>query len=225
MRSPQRELQQRLGIEFRDPALLECALTHRSVGAGNNERLEFLGDSVLNYLVAEALYEQFPEAREGVLSRLRASLVKKETLAEVARELDLGSCLRLGSGERKSGGRRRDSILADALEAVIGGALLDRGIEACRAVVRGLFAERLASVDSRLEKDAKTRLQEWLQGRGHALPDYRVLRAEGEDHDQRFTVECAVPALDCRGEGTGSSRRGAEQVAAETVLGSLDSRG
>lgn len=217
-----RELQQRLGYEFQDAALLDRALSHRSVGAGNNERLEFLGDSVLNFLVAEALYEQFPDAREGVLSRLRASLVKKETLAALARELELGSDLRLGSGERKSGGHRRDSILADAFEAVLGAVLLDGGIASSRAIIRTLFAGRLAAADSRLEKDAKTRLQEWLQARGHGLPAYRVLRAEGEDHDQEFIVECRVPALACCGEGRGSSRRGAEQVAAASVLGRLE---
>ncbi len=210
-------LQRALGHEFADTALLERALTHRSAGRRNNERLEFLGDSILNHIIAEAVFRRFPDAREGDMSRMRSSLVKGETLAEVARELELGEHLVLGPGERKSGGKRRGSILADALEAIIGGILLDAGFEPCRERVLAWFAGRLEKLDLEKHgagKDPKTRLQEYLQGRGKPLPEYELLRVLGDDHDQQFHVACRIskPALVV--EGAGASRRKAEQSAA-----------
>lgn len=221
-----KRLHRALGYEFSDPHLLDLALTHRSVGGRNNERLEFLGDSILNHIIAEALYQQFPKSREGDLSRLRASLVKGDTLAELARELELGEYLTLGSGERKSGGHRRGSILADALEAVVGAMLLDSNVEQCRSCVLALFKPRLAQLESgAAEKDAKTRLQEYLQGRGQPLPDYELLHVQGEDHNQQFHITCRLqkPALVV--EGAGSSRRKAEQAAALSALEHLSKHG
>lgn len=215
-----------LAHEFGDDSLLELALTHRSCGARNNERLEFLGDSVLNQVVAEALYQQFPKASEGELSRMRAALVRGETLAEVARELELGEHIILGPGEMKSGGRQRSSILADALEAVIGAVLLDAGMETVRARVRGWFGARLQQVSpAESGKDAKTSLQEYLQGRGMPLPEYQLVRVDGEDHRQQFTVRCELPQCDIRLEGIGSSRRKAEQAAASAALEELGEHG
>ena len=194
-----------------------------SCGASNNERLEFLGDSVLNHIITEALFEAFPDAREGELSRMRASLVKGETLDEVAREFSLGQYIRLGSGEKKSGGHRRDSIQADCLEALIGAMLLDSDIGQCRPRVLSWFAERLTAVSPELTaKDAKTRLQEFVQGRRQGLPEYSLLRVEGEDHNQQFTVQCRVSGLNGPLEGSGSSRRKAEQAAAEAALEALN---
>lgn len=219
-------LQQALNYRFNEPSLLELALTHRSAGGANNERLEFLGDSILNHLVAEALFRQFPDAREGELSRMRASLVRGETLAEVARELDLGEYLHLGSGERKSGGHRRGSILADALEAVLGAILLDSGAEACRDCVNRWFETRFAAVSGSAKmKDAKTRLQEWLQGRGMPLPEYELLATEGEAHARRFRVVCRLREPRLSVEGGGSSRRRAEQAAAGAALEKLSGHG
>ncbi|MEP5763050.1 MAG: ribonuclease III [Halieaceae bacterium] len=212
-------LQQELGYEFTDPALLELALTHRSCGSTNNERLEFLGDSILNHCVAEALFQQFTNATEGELSRMRAALVKGETLAEVARELALGDALRLGSGELKSGGQRRDSILADTLEAIIGAVLLDADVSAARDLVLRLFDARLAAVSPQAApKDAKTSLQEYLQGRGLPLPDYQLAAVAGEDHRQQFTVVCSLSKPVLQRDATGHSRRKAEQAAAAAVL-------
>ncbi len=212
---PQQRLQEHLGYRFADPSLLDCALTHRSLGAENNERLEFLGDAVLSFLVAEALHRGDDAAPEGRLTRLRASLVCRETLAEMARDIEIGPCLRLGGGELKSGGRDRDSILADAFEALIGAIYLDGRFEACRAVVGELFASRLArALAGDSLKDAKTRLQEVLQARGEPLPVYRVTGVDGAAHAQRFTVECALDDLGIITTGTGRSRRGAEQSAA-----------
>ncbi|WJW76141.1 ribonuclease III [Thiohalobacter sp. IOR34] len=212
-----------LGHEFRDPALLEQALTHRSAGSRNNERLEFLGDAVLGHVIADELYRRFPDSPEGELSRLRASLVRKQTLAEIARELSLGDCLKLGSGELKSGGYRRDSILADALEALFGALYLDGGFEVCRGVIRRLFRGRLAAAASRgIEKDPKTRLQEYLQARQLPLPVYRVAAVHGEAHAQTFEVECRVDALERLTLASGSSRRRAEQQAAAQMLAELD---
>jgi len=169
-------LSRSLGYRFQDPGLLQAAVTHRSAGSSNNERLEFLGDAVLGYVIAEWLYTQFPEASEGQLSRLRASLVKKETLAGIARELKIGDYLSLGSGELKSGGFRRDSILADALEAILGGIVMDSGFEACRTSIQRLFADRVSRLSASDElKDPKTRLQEYLQSRKLDLPDYEVM--------------------------------------------------
>ena len=212
-----------LGHAFRDPALLEEALTHRSHGHRHNERLEFLGDAILNHAVAEALFRALPKAREGDLTRIRAELVREGTLASVARELELGDALQLGSGELKSGCYRRDSILADALEAVIAAVYLDSGWDAAQALVRRCFASRLAQVlDVRVEKDAKTKLQEWLQGRGHPLPDYELVGSTGSDHAKTFVAVCRVGALGLEGEGSGSSRRTAETAAAVAVLGQIE---
>jgi ribonuclease-3 len=218
-------LQQALGYQFKEPALLEQALTHRSRGAHNNERLEFLGDSILNHFIAEQLFLRFPEASEGDLSQLRAVLVRGDELAVLARELDLGEAVLLGPGERKSGGRRRNSILADALEAVIGAMLLDGGFEVARERVQAWFAGRLDAVSPQAAvKDAKTSLQEYLQGKGLPLPDYALVATEGADHCQQFTVECRVAEPPVSERGTGSSRRRAEQAAAGAVLEVLDER-
>ncbi|NND65981.1 MAG: ribonuclease III [Halioglobus sp.] len=212
-------LQQTLGYQFRNIEILQLALTHRSAGGRNNERLEFLGDSILNHIIAEALYHQFPKSREGELSRMRARLVKGETLAEVATELDLADYLVLGSGERKAGGHRRGSIRADAVEAVIGAILLDGGQAACRDRVLHWYASRLAALSAGgVSKDPKTRLQEYLQGRGLALPLYEQLAIEGEDHVRRFHVGCRLESPALLTEGRGSSRRKAEQAAAREAL-------
>lgn len=217
-------LLRRLDYRFADPTLLDSALTHRSAGGSNNERLEFLGDAVLGLVIAEALYRRYPEASEGELSRLRASLVRKQTLAELARDLDLGEYLRLGSGELKSGGYRRDSILADALEAIFGAVYLDSGFAACESLIRALYAERFARLPAEAVavKDAKTRLQEHLQGRHLERPDYAVVSISGDAHAQVFDVECRVAGLDRSARGTGSSRRRAEQQAAQRMLDLLD---
>jgi ribonuclease III len=216
----------RIGHSFGDIALLELAMTHRSYGGQNNERLEFLGDSIVNFVIAEALYQRFPQAREGQLSRLRARLVRGQTLAELAREMDFGDYLRLGSGELKSGGQRRDSILADAVEAVIGAIYLDVGMDTARARVLAWYAARLEAIDLQdTQKDPKTRLQEFLQSRQVALPRYEVVSVEGEAHDQIFTVECHVELLEAHTLGTGTSRRHAEQQAAEMALARLETRG
>jgi ribonuclease-3 len=210
------------GYVFRDPALCESALTHRSAGGDHNERLEFLGDAVLNCCVARLLFEADLEADEGALSRLRASLVSGTSLARLAADLGVGEHLRLGSGELKSGGFRRASILADALEALIGAIFLDAGFDATAKVIAGIFSSRLASLPAaELLKDPKTRLQEALQAKGLALPMYALTSASGEAHAQSFTVSCDVPALGLRAVGEGSSRRGAEQAAAEKLLGML----
>lgn len=212
-----------IGHQFNKPELLELALTHRSHGNHNNERLEFLGDSIVNFLIAEDLYHRFPQAREGQLSRLRARQVKGATLAEVAREFKLGDYLRLGSGELKSGGYRRESILADALEAVIGAIYLDAGMEVARQRVLEWFEPRLDAMTlNDTQKDPKTRLQEFLQSRQKPLPRYEVIHVEGEAHAQVFTVECVIEQLDYRPLGIGSSRRFAEQEAAEKALQVLE---
>lgn len=226
MNSETRRLQKALGYEYRDPVLLKVALSHRSYAPDNNERLEFLGDSVLNFVIAEALYERFPEAREGQLSRLRARLVKGATLAELGREFQLGDCLLLGSGEMKSGGHRRDSIIADAVEALIGAMLLDSSLDECRVRIREWFASRLDKLSLKdTQKDAKTRLQEYLQARQMALPVYDVLKVEGEAHAQTFHVECQVVALATPTRGTGGSRRLAEQEAAAAAMVQLEAGG
>ncbi|WP_018506754.1 ribonuclease III [Thiobacillus thioparus] len=215
-------LQQVLGYTFVRSDLLTQALTHRSYGALNNERLEFLGDSVLNCTVARALYDAFPELPEGSLSRLRANLVRQETLADIAATLKLGESLRLGEGELKSGGFRRPSILADALESLFGAIFLDAGFEAAQRVVRGLFDPLVARIDPRASgKDPKTELQEILQSRRLPLPDYRLIGTQGEAHDQSFIVECvlAKPVLSTR--GIGKSRRAAEQEAARQACTAL----
>lgn len=213
-----------IGYQFRQSALLELALTHRSYsGKDNNERLEFLGDSLLNFIIGEALFQRFPHAREGQLSRLRADLVKGATLTKIALQLELGPFLLLGPGELKSGGSRRDSILADSVEAVIGAIYLDGGLDACKERVLEWFAPRLANL--RLEdtvKDNKTRLQEWLQARKWSLPTYHILDVEGASHTQHFVVECVVAEAALRFQGEGHSRRQAEQMAAGLMLTALE---
>jgi ribonuclease-3 len=219
-------LEQALGYQFGDSKLLGLALTHRSVGSRNNERLEFLGDSILNHIIAEAMYHQFPASREGELSRMRAALVNGETLGAMAAELGLGDFLRLGSGERKSGGHRRNSILADALEAVIGAILLDSDVEQCRRCVLNWFDSRLLELSpGNLGKDPKTQLQEYLQGRNYPLPEYALLRVTGDDHAQEFIVSCCLQKPNLVVEGTGSSRRKAEQDAANSALNRITHHG
>ncbi len=215
-------LERQLGYTFQDQALLTLALTHRSFAGRNNERLEFLGDAILNFVAGEALYQRFPQAREGQLSRLRARLVKGETLAILARGFELGEYLRLGSGELKSGGFRRESILADALEALIGAIYLDAGMDMARERVVAWLTQELDSltlVDT--NKDPKTRLQEFLQSRGSELPCYEVVDIQGEPHCRTFFVQCAVDLLKEKTQGHGASRRIAEQVAAAAALVAL----
>lgn len=211
-------LQTALDYRFADPGLLVQALTHKSFAGAHNERLEFLGDAVLGYVVAERLFEQRPGDHEDTMSLLRASLVRKETLAEVARELCLGDYLRLGVGVRRGGGHRIDSILADALEAVIGAVHLDGGIEPARRLVVHLFDERMRTLDPEALKDAKTRLQELLQGAGLDLPEYAIESAAGSAHARLFTVTCRVTALDLQVRADGRSRRAAEKRAAADML-------
>ncbi|MBX3704044.1 MAG: ribonuclease III [Steroidobacteraceae bacterium] len=219
MDSAARWLEERLGCTLADPALLARALTHRSAGSENNERLEYLGDAVLSFVVAELLYQRFPEASEGELSRYRAALVSGEALAATAAGVGLGEHLRLGEGELKSGGQRRATILADALEALFGAIYVDRGLAAVREAASRLFDGPMAALPAAgLLKDPKTRLQEWLQGRGLPLPAYTVLDVSGEPHEQRFRVCCDVADLGVRAEAEGSSRRRAEQEAAQRVL-------
>lgn len=214
-----RTLSRKLEYTFNDTQLLEAALTHRSVGSANYERLEFLGDAILSFIISEQLYQRFSKADEGTLSRCRASLVKGETLAELASELQLGEFLNLGPGELKSGGFRRESILADALEAIIGAVYLDGGFEAVKALVLALYQDHLARVSPTVSlKDPKTRLQEYLQSRRLPLPNYEMTGAEGKAHKQTFTVTCTVEGLEQVAIGTGSSRRKAEQAAALQVL-------
>lgn len=209
-----------LGYAFRQPGLLEEALTHRSAAPRHNERLEFLGDALLNLVMAEYLFQRYPQASEGELSRLRATLVKGEALAELARGLKLGGELWLGQGEMRSGGPQRESILADALEAIFGAVYLDGGLDACRALILHLYRNELTGLASASElKDPKTRLQEYLQARQQPLPVYSVLEIRGEPHAQSFTVECAV--ADRRAVAVGSNRRKAEQDAARQMLEQL----
>lgn len=215
-------LEKALGHTFADPGLLQTALTHRSHGTPHNERLEFIGDSVLNCAVALELYRRFPALAEGEMSRLRANLVRQDTLHQIADTLQLGDCLRLGEGELKSGGHRRPSILADAVEAIIGAVHLDAGFDAATALVGRLYDSRLGEiVPGQQIKDPKTRLQEYLQGRRLALPQYTLLDTLGEAHAQSFRVACTIDALRVRTEGDGPSRRAAEQMAAERALENL----
>lgn len=215
----QNELIRRLGYSFTNLALLRSAITHRSTGGMHNERLEFLGDSLLNFTIASELYHRFPKAREGELTRMRARLVRGETLAEIARDLSIGDYLELGAGEKKSGGQKRDSILADALEAIIGALYLDGGVEICRERILTWYESRLdhLTVD-KTEKDAKTRLQEYLQAKRLPLPEYKVMRIEGDPHSPTFKIECKVSLLDKPTIGMAQSRRKAEQIAAENAL-------
>jgi ribonuclease-3 len=213
-----------LGHSFADARLLEQALTHRSAGRRNNERLEFLGDALLNLIVAEHVFDAYPAAAEGEMTRLRAALVNGTALAELAREETLGDLLVLGAGELKTGGFRRESILADTFEALIAAVYLDAGWNACRALVRRLFANRIEEAHSRLVKDPKTTLQELLQANAMTLPAYDLVSTHGDDHEKTFEVACSIGTLALRSEGRGSSRRAAEQMAAEAILGEVRSR-
>lgn len=212
-------LEQALAHAFARPDLLRQALTHRSHSSPHNERLEFLGDSVLNCTIATLLYQHFPNLKEGELSRLRASLVRQEALAEIAVDLGLGDSLRLGEGELKSGGFRRPSILADALEAVFGAIYLDVGFDGASRAIARLYSSRIEAIDPRQSgKDAKTALQEWLQGRRLPLPHYELAETHGEAHAQEFVVHCSIPSIDLQVTGRGGSRRAAEQEAAQSAL-------
>jgi ribonuclease-3 len=212
-------LQQRLHYRFADLDLLERALTHRSVGGGNNERLEFLGDGVLNFVIAEEVFRRRPVATEGELSRLRANLVNKPSLASLARDLGLGEQVRLGTGELKSGGHRRDSILADGLEAIFGAVYLDGGFAVAQEVIARVYRDRLADLpDLDQLKDPKTRLQEHLQAGGMPLPDYEVVEVTGQAHAQVFRVSCRIADVEAVTLGEAGSRRKAEQAAAQAML-------
>ncbi len=216
---PLESISARFGYTFKNGALLETALTHRSAEGSNNERLEYLGDAILNFVIAEALYQALPRAPEGVLTRLRASLVKRETLADIGRELELGHVIRLGGGEKKSGGWRRDSILANTVEALLGAIYLDSDLPVCRAAILRVFSSRLASLpDQDQAKDPKTTLQEFLQARHLPLPAYRVIEEAGEAHERLFRVECLVADLDTPVIAEGRSKRNAEQAAASMAL-------
>lgn len=219
-------LQRRLGHVFNDPSLLDDALTHRSARSRHNERLEFLGDALLNFVIADALYRRYPGSAEGELSRMRAALVRAEALAELAHDLQLGELLVLGAGEVKSGGRRRGSTLGDALEALIGATWLDAGFDVARAAVLALYDTRLSvSIDRDLLKDAKTRLQEFLQARGLTLPAYTLVEESGEPHRPSFRVACGLDTPPLYAEGEGRSRRAAEQAAAAAMLDQLEDAG
>lgn len=217
-----KRLEQRLGYQFENQRQLQLALTHRSHGATNNERLEFLGDSILNFIVGEALFNRFPDVREGQLSRLRSQLVKGETLAELAREFEMGDYLILGEGELKSGGRNRDSILADSVEAIIGAIYNERGLDVCREHVLNWFASRLDAIGiDTSAKDAKSRLQEYLQAQRQPLPEYAVINIGGEGHAQVFTIECRVALAKKPTQASASSRREAEKQSALLMLKQL----
>jgi ribonuclease-3 len=217
---------QTLGLSFQQPQFFVRALTHRSVGSNNNERLEFLGDSILGFVIAHALYDAFPDADEGRLSRLRASLVNETALAEIARKYQVGDFLYLGSGELKSGGFRRDSILSDALEAIIGALYKDQGITACEALIKRLFADNIQALSLKAwEKDPKTQLQELMQAKRLELPEYELIETTGLPHEQVFTVKCSVSLISEFCLGTGVSRKKAEQSAAELMLTKLQQVG
>lgn len=212
-------LSKKIGYQFKDQALLLQALTHRSAKGVHNERLEFLGDSILGFVIAEALFEKFPKHNEGDLTRMRSSLVKGVTLAELGRGFDLGEHLILGPGELKSGGHRRESILEDAVEAIIGAVYLDSNIQTCKTLILNWFEKRLTAIKpGNDQKDPKTRLQEYLQGRKIELPQYEVIQITGQSHNQEFTVRCTTSVTDKDVVTKGSSRRKAEQAAAEQVL-------
>ena len=216
---PVSEFQRKIHYKFRDEGLLETALTHCSVGRANNERLEYLGDAALGFVIAEALFLKFPSLPEGHLTRLRASLVKKETLVQLARDIDLGDFLRLGAGEIKSGGQHRDSTLANALEALIGAVYLDSGHAICRKFIINLYTDLLKDISPDvLSKDPKTELQEWLQAKKLALPTYSIIKEEGAAHRKTFTVACRIVDMGERVVAEGSSKRNAEQGAASIIL-------
>lgn len=219
-----RALQTRLGYVFRDPALMQRALTHRSFGADHNERLEFLGDAVLSLAISDLLYERFAASAEGDLTRVRAHLVREDSLHRVALALRLPEVLRLSEGEGRGGGAQRPSMLADATEALIGAAFLDGGFEAARALVQRLFGDVIQATEAdNFGKDAKTELQEWLQARRLPVPVYSIVATRGQAHAQTFELECAVPALGLAERGEGRSRRTAEQEAARRMLDTLRS--
>ena len=215
-------LQRTIGYQFQEPALLVRALTHRSFGADNNERLEFIGDGLVNAVVAELLFSHYPDLDEGSLSRLRSKLVSKEGLATLAERFELGPLVLLGAGERKSGGRHRASIMADTVEALAGGMLVEAGFGMASEIVASWFVADVASLDIHTTRDAKTRLQEWLQGKGYPLPAYEVIAILGDDHNQIFEVACSCKAAESRQVGTASSRKKAEQKAAEAMLEILE---
>ena len=222
MNSPIDKLERKIGYQFNDADLIHLALTHRSAAGKHNERLEFLGDSILSFVIADDLYHRFPKVNEGDMSRMRATLVRGHTLAELGREFELGDYLKLGPGELKSGGFRRDSILADAVEAIIGAIYLDSDTETVRGIILSWYQSRLDAIQPGVsQKDPKTRLQEFLQGRRNPLPVYTVTNIKGEAHNQEFTVECEVAGVDKPVIGKGTSRRKAEQAAAETALEQL----
>ncbi|MCF7504817.1 MULTISPECIES: ribonuclease III [Vibrio] len=222
MNSPIDKLERKIGYQFNDADLLHLALTHRSAAGKHNERLEFLGDSILSFVIADDLFHRFPKVNEGDMSRMRATLVRGHTLAELGREFELGDYLKLGPGELKSGGFRRDSILADAVEAIIGAVYLDSDTEVVRGIILSWYKSRLDAIQPGVsQKDPKTRLQEFLQGRRNPLPVYTVTNIKGEAHNQEFTVECEVAGVDKPVIGKGTSRRKAEQAAAETALEQL----
>lgn len=224
MRAAPEALSARLGYRFSDEALMHSALTHRSVGGRNNERLEFLGDSILNFIIAAELYRRYPGASEGDLSRMRASLVNKDALGRIAADLSLGEFIYLGSGELKSGGFRRKSILADAVEALFGAVYVDGGFEPVEAVVLNLYRPWLDSpIDPEMLKDFKTRLQELLQSRRHVLPVYELVEISGRPHAQTFKIKCVIEAAGHEFIGTGTSRRKAEQEAARQAFEQLTS--
>jgi ribonuclease III len=213
------ELQSKLGYEFRQQNLITQALTHRSFGLANNERFEFLGDSILNCVVASMLFDQYSKLDEGDLSRLRSNLVKQQTLYEIAQNLSLGTIMKMGDGEQKSGGQRRPSMLADCVEAIFGAVFLDAGFDVAASVIKRQYEPILRSMNpNTLGKDAKTLLQEHLQGRKIPLPVYAVVATYGAAHNQMFEVECSIPKLDVKVLGSGGSRRAAEQAAAKTAL-------
>lgn len=217
-------LQTRISYQFAQLELLQQALTHRSFSASNNERLEFLGDSVLNFIIAHQLFNLFPNLPEGDLSRLRAKLVKESSLAEIATDLHLGDALKLGEGELKSAGWRRPSILADALEAIVGAVYLDGGFDAAQQVVALLYRDKLSTIDPKaIDKDAKSQLQEYLQSKKMELPEYQVVSIEGEAHAQTFTVQCFIKKLKLTTTGVGTSRRVAEQQAAKLAMDNIQS--
>ena len=214
--------QTQLSYQFKDSTLLELALTHRSYKGKNNERLEFLGDSILNFVAAELLFQKFPESVEGDLSRLRSELVKASTLSEIGMALNVGDFLKLGEGELKSAGWRRPSILADTVEALIGAIFMDGGMEAAQSLIQKWLHDRVEKIDpKKILKDAKSVLQEYLQSRKFALPEYEVTPVKGEAHEQHFTIKCLIPALSIEAEGDGASRKIAEQTAAKNALISL----
>lgn len=226
MKEPQDQslklLERRLGHPFTQLGLLQEAVTHRSAGGNHNERLEFLGDGVLNFVIASALFELRPDVPEGDLSRLRASLVREETLAEIAMELELGDFLRMGSGELRSGGFRRASILADAVEAILGAVYRDAGFAAAEHLILRLFETRLAQLpDAGTLKDAKTQLQEWLQARARPLPRYDIVAETGEAHERHFVARCTLAHTKTATQGEGTGRRRAEQAAAQRMLEQL----